>query len=70
MEKFNGGMKRIEIKSKFQPINDFVVEFIKNCGNQNNPINGPAIKTIAEKYVAQKKIENFKASNEWLNKLL
>ena len=70
MKNFNGKMKRIAHKSKFQEVNNFMIKFIESCGDENIPINGPTIKMMAQKYASKENITNFMASDGWLNKIL
>ena len=54
---------------KQQKLNELVVNFIKTSNLTNHPIDGPVIKEFALSVAQKLNLNDFKASDGWLNKL-
>jgi len=63
----NKDMKR-EVSQKFKEINDLLLSWFNGARSRGIPISGPLLQEKARHFAELLKIENFKASNGWLNK--
>jgi hypothetical protein len=60
-------MKRESVQT-FKEINELTISWFEGARSRGLPISGPFIQEKALSFANILKIENFKASNRWLNK--
>ena len=53
---------------KYEDLNKALMKWFLNCRSENIPLNGPLLKEKAIAFATELKIENFQASDGWLEK--
>ena len=65
---------RLKFKSvsnmKYEKVNEIVLKYIQLANSSRVPIDGPNIKCFANEIAKSMNLEEFKASNGWLTKLM
>ena len=61
------GNKRMR-PEKYEDLNKALTKWFLNCRSENIPLNGPLLKKKAIAFATELKIENFQASDGWLEK--
>ena len=61
------GNKRMR-PEKYEDLNKALMKWFLNCRSKNIPLNGPMLKGKAIAFATELKIENFQASDGWLEK--
>ncbi|XP_070573829.1 tigger transposable element-derived protein 4-like [Ptychodera flava] len=66
-ENANGSRQRFKTTSKFEEINDLTWTWFQQARAKNIPISGPMLQEKGLSFAASLGVEDFKASNGWLD---
>ena len=66
-DNLDGSKKRLKFSSPYEELNTVVWEWFVKCTSANLPISGPLIQEKAKEFATQLNLQDFKASNGWLD---
>lgn len=69
-EKFSRKRKRKVRKTYNEPVNSAVWKFLEHCRSNDIPVNGVLLQKKAKEFAEKLMIENFQASNGWLESFI